>query len=222
MSSPTPKSEVVTVGLTDKQLAAVAGIDTELVRIGHEVIERQKHETFRQAWRIHWRAGAWSVVLTLALFMEGYDTGLLNSFYGMPQFRDKFGIVYDGEKIIPSDYQAGLQNITRVGQLIGLVVTGYCQERFGSKKTYIAAMIAMTLTIFLVVFAVNLPMLLGAELAMGIPWGMFREYSRVRSRLIAETLATAYAAEICPIKLRGYLAALASLGWGGVGCCTYK
>lgn len=176
MPSSTPKSEIVTIGLTDKQLEAVAGIDTELVRKGQEVIARQKQESFRQAWRTHWRAGLWSVVLTLALFMEGYDTGLLNSFYGMPQFREKFGIMYDGEKIIPSDYQAGLQNITRVGQLIGLVITGYCQERFGSKKTYIAAMIAMTGTIFLAVFAINLPMLLGAELAMGIPWGMFRKF----------------------------------------------
>lgn len=81
----------------------------------------------------------------------------------------------DGEKIIPSDYQAGLQNITRVGQLLGLIITGYFQERIGSKKTYIAGMIFMAGTIFLAVFAVNLNMLLVAELLMGVPWGMFRE-----------------------------------------------
>jgi len=39
---------------------------------------------------------------------------------------------------------------------------------------------------------------------------------------MSETLATAYAAEICPIKLRGYLASLASLGWGGVSDPTRK
>ncbi|OCF58934.1 hypothetical protein L486_03427 [Kwoniella mangroviensis CBS 10435] len=66
-------------------------------------------------------------------------------------------------------------------------------------------MVAMTASIFLAVFSINLDMLIGAELAMGIPWGMF------------QTLATAYAAEICPIKLRGYLAAFASVGWGGGG-----
>jgi hypothetical protein len=36
-------------------------------------------------------------------------------------------------------------------------------------------MILMTATIFLAVFAVSLNMLLVAELAMGIPWGMFRK-----------------------------------------------
>lgn len=77
--------------------------------------------------------------------------------------------------MIPSDWQAGLQNITRVGQLLGLVITGYFQEKLGSKKTYIAGMIMMTGTIFLAVFAVNLEMLLVAELCMGVPWGMFRE-----------------------------------------------
>jgi SP family general alpha glucoside:H+ symporter-like MFS transporter len=109
------------------------------------------------------------------LLNPGYDTGLLGSFFGLPQFRNKFGIVVNGAKVIPSDYQAGLQNITRVGQLFGLVLTGYFQEKLGSKKTYIAGMILMTGTIFLAVFAVNLPMLLVAELLMGVPWGMFRE-----------------------------------------------
>lgn len=64
-------SDVPIVGLTDLQREAVADIDPELVRIGYGVISRQKSETFRQAWRTHWRAAFWSCFLTLALFMEG-------------------------------------------------------------------------------------------------------------------------------------------------------
>lgn len=64
-------NDVPIVGLTDLQRQAVADIDPELVRIGYGVITRQKSETFRQAWRTHWRAGFWSCFLTLALFMEG-------------------------------------------------------------------------------------------------------------------------------------------------------
>lgn len=89
--------------------------------------------------------------------------------------------MYNGQKVIPADYQGGLQNITKVGQLVGLVITGYCQERYGSKRTYIGGMIIMTLSIFMAVFAVSLDMLLGAELIMGIPWGMFREYYTLRT-----------------------------------------
>ena len=93
-------------------------------------------------------------------------------------------------------------------------------------KTFIGGLCFMIGTIFIAVFAQNLPMLMGAEFIMGMPWGMF------------QTLATAYVAgepakhchgckklgerplicsklEICPISLRGYAAAYASMGWGG-------
>ena len=36
--------------------------------------------------------------------------------------------------------------------MLGLVVVGYGQERYGSRKTYIAGMISMALTVFLAVF----------------------------------------------------------------------
>ncbi|WWC87014.1 uncharacterized protein L201_001897 [Kwoniella dendrophila CBS 6074] len=200
------KKEPQIIGLTDEQLRAVSqDIDPELIRIGHEVVSRQKSETFIQCWRNHWGAGMWSLFLSCALFMEGYDTALLSTFYGMPQFQSKFGKLHNGKLVIPALYQGAFLNSGKVGQLIGLIITGICQEKYGSKKTYISGMIAMTLSIFLAVFSINLNTLIGAELVMGIPWGMF------------QTLATAYAAEICPIKMRGYLAAFASVGWGGGG-----
>lgn len=60
------------IGLTDEQLRAVlTDVDPELVRIGAQVIARQKTESFRQSWRNHWRAACWSMFLTGALFMEG-------------------------------------------------------------------------------------------------------------------------------------------------------
>ncbi|ORY31075.1 trehalose transport-related protein [Naematelia encephala] len=191
------------VGLTEAQLNAVIDIDPELVRLGYDVVGRQKKESFRQAWRNHWRAACWSIFLTSALFMEGYDTAVINSFFGLPAFLNSFGIKVGTKLTIPANYQSGLTNIAYVGQCIGLIINGWCQERFGSRKAFIGGMIVMTATIFLAVFAVSLNMLLVAELAMGIPWGMF------------QTLSTAYAAEICPIQLRGYLNAFASVGYGG-------
>ncbi|OCF40903.1 hypothetical protein I317_05261 [Kwoniella heveanensis CBS 569] len=200
------KKEADIVGLTDEQLRAVShDIDPELIRIGYEVISKQKEEGFWQAWRNHWGAGMWAIFIGCALFMEGYDTGLISSFFGMPQFQARFGREHKGKLVIPAHYQGALQNLMKVGQLIGLSITGTCQERYGSKRTYIWGMVAMAASIFLAVFAVSLDMLIVAELTMGVPWGMF------------QTLTTAYAAEICPVKLRGYLAAFASVGWGGGG-----
>lgn len=55
--------------------------------------------------------------------------------------------------------------------------------------------------IFVTFFAVNLPMLMAGQVLCGLPWGVFA------------TMAPAYASEICPIKLRGYLANYVCLCW---------
>jgi SP family general alpha glucoside:H+ symporter-like MFS transporter len=72
------KIEDRTIGLTDAQLRAEVDVEPELVRLGYEVVERQKKETFREAWRNHWRAACWSIFLTSALFMEGYDPAVVS------------------------------------------------------------------------------------------------------------------------------------------------
>ncbi|ORX35608.1 general substrate transporter [Kockovaella imperatae] len=189
--------------MTTKQKIEDSNLDQELLRIGHQVIARQKEENFGTAWRNHWRAAAWSLFISMALWMEGYDTSILGSYYGLPQFKAVFGTMVDGKLKITNETQVGIGNTSTCGQLIGLVITGICQEWIGSKKTFLGGMLFMIATIFLAVFCQNIAMLYVAEFFMGIPWGMF------------QTLTTAYAAEICPINMRGYLAAWASMGWGG-------
>ena len=83
------------------------------------------------------------------------------------------------------------------------------------------AMIVMIGAIFLPVFSYNLPMLFGGELLCGIPWGIFRKpvVALDKHAHDTETLTTAYAAEICPVHLRGYLAAFVNMCWG-IGLLT--
>ena len=78
----------------------------------------------------------------------------------------------------------------------------------------------MTLTVFLAVFAQSLPMLYAAEVLMGIPWGMFQTlttaYAAGESQSVTTTTRRGLTSiEICPLNMRGYLAAWASMGWGG-------
>jgi SP family general alpha glucoside:H+ symporter-like MFS transporter len=186
------------IGLTNAQFNADSNLDHDKLHIGYEVIQRQKEETFRSTWRSHWRAAVWSLCISTALWMEGYDTNVVssysaireairtntlqvNSFFGLPQFKNRFGTLVKGKKVILAKDQAGLSNTATCGQIIGLLITGICQERYGMKRTYICGMIFMIATIFIAVFAQNLGMLYAAEVAMGIPWGMF------------QTLTTAYA-----------------------------
>jgi SP family general alpha glucoside:H+ symporter-like MFS transporter len=59
-----------------KELTDIA-LDQELLRIGHEVVAKQKLEGFRTAWRNHWRAAVWSLFISFALWMEGFDNSLV-------------------------------------------------------------------------------------------------------------------------------------------------
>ncbi len=51
------------------------------------------------AFRAHWKAALWSIGLSTALVMEGYDVVVINCFYGSNAFIDRFGTVLgDGKK----------------------------------------------------------------------------------------------------------------------------
>jgi MFS transporter, SP family, general alpha glucoside:H+ symporter len=44
-----------------------------------------------QGIRLYPKAIGWSLLLSTAIIMEGYDTTLLGSFYAFPEFNKKFG-----------------------------------------------------------------------------------------------------------------------------------
>ncbi|KAL7425256.1 hypothetical protein Q5752_000944 [Cryptotrichosporon argae] len=193
------------IGLTAKQTAAAAAsnVDPELLAQGIELLHEEKSMGAARALKHHWRALAWSLFLSLALFMDGYDGAIINSFFALPAFKNKFGSEVDGAKIITANWQTALGLVGTPGNLAGLFFTGWAQERFGSRKTYLFGMALTSVIIFLMVFCQNLPMLAVAEALAAFAWAIFN------------TLTAAYAAEICPIHLRGYAASFISFCWGG-------
>lgn len=71
--------------------------------------------------------------------MEGFDVILINNFYALPQFVQKYGVELEGGWSITAAWQAGLTNGANVGEIIGLCINGWASERFGYKKTMIGA-----------------------------------------------------------------------------------
>lgn len=68
---------------------------------------------------------------------------------------------------LSASWQSGLSNSAVVGQLIGLTVNGWAQDRFGCRPTYMLAMAWMIVTIFIPVFANSLPALIAGEILCG-------------------------------------------------------
>jgi SP family general alpha glucoside:H+ symporter-like MFS transporter len=156
----------------------------------------------RDALRLYPKAVAFSMILSLALVMEGYDTALLGAFYALPQFQEKYGRrLPDGSYQLTAAWQSGINNSGAVGSLLGLCVSGIMHERYGYRRTLLAALIMMILCIFVQFFARNIQTLLVGQIFCGICWGTF------------QTQTTTYAAEVTPIVLRVYLTSYVNLCW---------
>lgn len=173
----------------------------DVVQSARQGMESEKALSLRESLRRYPRAVAWSVLLSTSLVMEGFDIILINNFYALPQFVQKYGVELEGGWTITAAWQAGLTNGVNVGEIIGLCINGWASERFGYKKTMIGALIMMICAIFIPFFAQNIQTLLAGEILQGIPWGIF------------QTLTTAYAAEVSPVALRPYLTAYVNLCW---------
>jgi MFS transporter, SP family, general alpha glucoside:H+ symporter len=70
----------------------------------------EKSMTLGQAIRLYPKAVGWSIVLSSALIMEGYDLALLGSLYASPQFNRKYGVrnPTSGKWSVPAPWQSAL------------------------------------------------------------------------------------------------------------------
>lgn len=136
------------VGLTAEQIATTEGADPDKLARGLRLMEREREVPMRTAFRSHWRAVTWSVILSIALIMDGYDGSLLPSFYAHPDFLARFGKDFTDasghtKKIIPAQWQTSLSLITLPGQILSLLFVGWAAERFGNRATYCFGMIVI-------------------------------------------------------------------------------
>jgi SP family general alpha glucoside:H+ symporter-like MFS transporter len=99
-----------------------------------------------------------------------------------------------GERFLSDVRDARLINeAANMGSIIGVLFGAVIVDKFGYKLSILGNLAFMTPLIGLITFAPNKGALLAGELLCGIPWGVF------------STLAEAYASEVIPLSLRGYL-----------------
>ncbi|KAL4722017.1 hypothetical protein ACLX1H_011212 [Fusarium chlamydosporum] len=171
--------------------------------IAKQAAEEEHNLTLLQAIRKYPKAVLWSVLLSTSIIMEGYDIVLISSFFAQPAFREHYGTYEPSSDSyqITASWQNGLSNAVSVGTIIGAFANGYFTHRLGYRKVLLASLVAICGCIFISFFSPNLPVLLVGQFLCGIPWGVFA------------TMAPAYASEVCPMALRGYLTVYVNLCW---------
>ncbi|KAK7409302.1 hypothetical protein QQX98_008542 [Neonectria punicea] len=176
----------------------------ELIQRAQDADVADKQLTIRQALKKYRKAVVWAALLSVSLIMEGYDLVMIGSFYGQTQFQQRFGEYSAAEDkvVISPAWQSGLSNSAQVGQLAGLLINAYTQDRFGARLTMMVFMTWLSATIFIIAFAPSLSVLAFGEALCGIAWGVF------------QTLSTTYACEVVPTILRPYVTAWVCMCWG--------
>lgn len=173
----------------------------DIKRDAKQANQKEHAMTLKEALRTYPKAVGWSVFVSLACVMEGYDTAFITSLYAQNAFRRDFGVPYEDGYEIPAPWQTGLSMGSKVGIIIGIFMNGYLAEKFGMKRLMLICYPLICAFTFILVFAKSLPVLLIGEILCGLPWGIFN------------TTAPAYASEVCPLVLRGYLTTFINLTW---------
>ncbi|KAJ5604855.1 hypothetical protein N7510_010009 [Penicillium lagena] len=151
----------------------------------------------------HKRAVLWSLVISTSIIMEGYDTALMPSFFGYPSFIRRYGQYFPSikEYQLTGAWQAGLVNSSNAGVIIGGFINGWACDRYGYKRTILVSMVAIAAFLFVTFFSPNAQVLAVGQVLCGLPWGVFA------------TIGPAYASEVCPLALRGYLTVYINVCW---------
>ncbi|KAJ5636089.1 Maltose permease MAL61 [Penicillium longicatenatum] len=177
-----------------------AAIDT--LKGAQRATDNEHGMTLREGIRKYPKAVFWSILFSTALIMEGFDHAFVSGFFAFPAFQKRYGeLQSDGTYQIPADLQSGISNGVNAGEIIGLLINGLVADWIGYRWVMMICLLLMTAFIFLQFFATSIYMYMGAEILLGVPWGVF------------QTLSTTYAAEVCPNVLRPYLTMLVSLCW---------
>lgn len=96
--------------------------------LGHGAIIEAKQasdeehaQTLFQALRDNRKAVAWSMLISMSIIMEGYDTILMGNFYAYPSFTKKYGSYYaKGDNYqVSAPWQSGLSMASTVGCIFG-------------------------------------------------------------------------------------------------------
>ncbi|KAH8897513.1 putative MFS transporter [Thozetella sp. PMI_491] len=165
-------------------------------------ITASEHDlSFWNAVKRHPYAVLWSLLFSLAVVMAGFDAQLVTSLYALPAFQRRFGYEHDGHYIISAGWQTALGMGSPVGQVLGALACDYPLESLGRRVTLALCCVWSVAFVFVQYFSTSIEMLCAGEVLGGLAYGFY------------VVVAPTYASEVCPLALRGVLAAAVNLAF---------
>jgi SP family general alpha glucoside:H+ symporter-like MFS transporter len=154
-----------------------------------------EHELgYWEAFKIYRKGAFWSMFISLSIIMRAYDIEISGNFYALPAFQKAFGYEVPGHGYqISASWQVAMSMGSLVGQIIGAFIVTFPMERYGRKKTFAVCLVLTAILTFMQFFAGSIGVLIASQYLSGIVWGSYC------------VIATTYASEVLPLRLRGFL-----------------
>lgn len=174
------------VHVDNEQFRRMSAINPDIAHVAEEAskaAQAEQSQGFWQSLKLYKKAAGWSILLSCAIIMEGFDIVLIANLLAVPAFKRRFGDLQpDGSYELTAAWQSGLTNGAYVGEVLGLMLNGIIADKIGFKKTMISALTLVTGLIFIVFFVQSIEMLLVGLILMGIPWGVFQTLTTTVSK----------------------------------------
>ncbi|KAL1968082.1 hypothetical protein VTN77DRAFT_2212 [Rasamsonia byssochlamydoides] len=180
------------------QQPQTTGNTTKLDSLSSDLANRGtavEHELgYWEAFKIYKKGAFWSMFISLSIIMRAYDIEISGNFYALPAFQKHFGVYYPGHGWqVPASWQVAMSMGSLVGQIIGAYLVTFPMEGFGRKKTFAVCLVLTAILTCMQFFASSIGVLTASQYLSGIVWGSYC------------VIATTYASEVLPLRLRGFL-----------------
>ena len=189
----------------------------------------------RDAFCYYYKAVFWSFLISNSTIMESYDLILNSLLIAFPGFQRSFGErIPSGEYSISAPWQVALKMSVNIGLAFGVVLNGWLSYRWSPRYLMMAAHVAIVALVFVQFFAKTVEVVFAGTLLVWVMFPLYPTHTHSLPLLVNRQTVlltspplppllsafcpcravpcgmfvpatSAYAAELCPTKLRGYM-----------------
>jgi MFS family permease len=87
---------------------------------------------------------AWTFFWALCAIGWGFDAQVNGAMISVPSFRRDFGYVFEGEYVLPADWQSAFNVMGTPGQFFGGFLCSWIADRWGRKAALIGGLVSCT------------------------------------------------------------------------------
>ena len=131
---------------------------------------------------------------------RGFDAQINGAVLSVASFRRDFGYIYNGDPVLPADWQVAFNTSSSIGQFFGGFLCSWIADKIGRKNSLYIGVAIATGGIFGEIFSSNNAAFVVSKLLLGVGLGFYL------------TLAPLATSEISPVVFRGIATAGVNLG----------